>query len=74
MENYALPVKEIKIYPHRIRRGEQNGFAVLTEDNVRAIRKLAETWTYKEIAKRYGIHKDTVYRIVNFKRWAHVKN
>jgi transcriptional regulator NrdR family protein len=41
--------------------------------NVLEIRKLAsENQTYAVIAKRFGIHKDTVYRIVKRKRWSHV--
>jgi DNA invertase Pin-like site-specific DNA recombinase len=46
----------------------------LTEQNVRDIRQLAQEYTYKVIAKRYGIHPQTVYRIVKAKRWAHLKD
>ena len=54
-------------------RGERISSAVLTEDNVREIRKLsAAKQTYVQIATRFGIHKDTVYKIVNRKSWAHV--
>ena len=54
-------------------RGERISSSVLTEDNVREIRKLsAAKQTYVQIAKRFGIHKDTVYKIVNRKTWAHV--
>jgi hypothetical protein len=54
-------------------RGERIGTAVLTEDNVREIRKLSDAkQTYIQIAKQFGIHKDTVYKIVNRKSWAHV--
>jgi DNA invertase Pin-like site-specific DNA recombinase len=38
------------------------------------IRRLAVDNTYAVIAKRYGIHKDTVYRIVNRKLWGHLKD
>jgi IS30 family transposase len=54
-------------------KGEQVGTAVLTEANVLEIRKLAfENEKYMAIAKRFGIHKDTVYRIVKRKLWSHV--
>ena len=54
-------------------RGERISTSVLTEDNVREIRKLsAAKQTYIQIAKQFGIHKDTVYKIVNRKSWAHV--
>jgi len=54
-------------------RGERISTAVLTEANVREIRRLSSNkQTYVEIAKRFGIHKDTVYKIVNRKSWAHV--
>jgi transcriptional regulator NrdR family protein len=54
-------------------KGERISTSVLTEDNVREIRKLsAAKQTYVQIAKQFGIHKDTVYKIVNRKSWAHV--
>lgn len=53
--------------------GEQSHFSVLTEKNVRDIRLLADQhFTYQQIAQRFGIHKDTVYRIVKRKSWVHV--
>jgi len=55
------------------RKGEQVSTSVLTEENVVEIRRLAsENQTYVVIAKRFGIHKDTVYRIVKRKLWSHV--
>ena len=54
-------------------KGERISTSVLTEDNVREIRRLsAAKQTYVQIAKQFGIHKDTVYKIVNRKSWAHV--
>jgi transposase-like protein len=54
-------------------KGEQVGTAVLTEANVLEIRRLAtNNQTYVQIAKRFGIHKDTVYKIIKRKRWSHV--
>jgi DNA invertase Pin-like site-specific DNA recombinase len=54
-------------------RGERVSSAVLTEANVLEIRRCAsDKQTYLQIAKQFGIHKDTVYKIVNRKSWAHV--
>ena len=54
-------------------RGERVSSAVLTETNVLEIRRLAsDQQTYNQIAKQFGIHKDTIYKIVNRKSWAHV--
>jgi transcriptional regulator NrdR family protein len=54
-------------------RGERVSSAVLIEANVLEIRRLASNkQTYNQIAKQFGIHKDTVYKIVNRKSWAHV--
>lgn len=62
-----------KAHPNQRRRGEENNLSVLTERNVLEIRRLAgEGQTYESIAKHFGIHKDSVYRIVKRKRWAHV--
>ena len=70
METYLVPVREV--HPRQIKRGEANHLAVLTEQNVRDIRTLAQTNTYKVIAHRYGVHPQTIYRIVKAKRWSHV--
>ena len=74
IEVYLKPPKPPSIRERQIIRGEKSNFAVLTEANVLDIRKLALDNTYAVIAKRYGIHKDTVYRIVNRKRWSHLKD
>ncbi|MFZ9114487.1 MAG: helix-turn-helix domain-containing protein [bacterium] len=38
--------------------------------NIRSL--AADGVKYEEICKRFGIHKDTVYRIVKRKTWTHV--
>jgi transcriptional regulator NrdR family protein len=54
-------------------RGERISTSVLTKANVLEIRNsFAAKQTYIEIAKKFGIHKNTVYKIVNRKTWAHV--
>jgi hypothetical protein len=72
IEVYLKPPKPPSPYKRPARRGEDCNLAVLTEMNVLDIRRLALDTTYAVIAKRYGIHKDTVYRIVNRKLWSHV--
>jgi hypothetical protein len=73
IEKYVVPISEVQRRPCQYIRGEESPFAVLTEQNVRDIRRLAKYTRYVDIAKQYGIHRVTVYRIVHFKRWSHVK-
>ena len=62
------------VHPNQRKKGATNHNSVLTEENVRLIRDLAEdNETYASIAAQFGIHKDTVYRIVNRKRCSHIK-
>ena len=74
IEIYLKPPKPPSPYIRPVKRGEDSHLAVLTERNVLDIRRLAINTTYTVIAKQYGIHKDTVYRIVNRKSWNHVKD
>jgi membrane-bound lytic murein transglycosylase B len=78
IETYAIPkrgsVPGCKPHPNQVKRGEENHSAVLTENNIRTIRQLSKQHkTYQEIATQFGIHKDTVYKIVNLKSWKHVQ-
>lgn len=73
IETYTKQFQPITLHPRQIKRGEECHLSVLTENNVRQIRLLAKEKTYAVIAKDFGIHKDTVYKIVNFKSWDHVK-
>lgn len=50
--------------------GEENGFAKLTEDDVRAIR--AATGTLTQIAERFGIAVSHTKRIRDRQSWAHL--
>ena len=79
IETYALlkrgAVPGKKQHENCYVKGEQVGTAVLTEKNVREIRRLASNkQTYVLIAKHFGIHKDTVYKIVKHKLWSHIKD
>lgn len=57
------------------RRGERNGNAKLTSDDIQAIRGQYATGdtTHKKIASRYGVNRQTVGRIIRGEYWAHVK-
>jgi hypothetical protein len=55
-------------------KGEANGSAKLTADNVRAIRAVyaAGGTTLKALAERYAIGTPTVWKIVKRQKWRHV--
>jgi hypothetical protein len=77
IETYAVlkcgSMPRVKQHPNCYVKGEQVGTAVLTEANILEIRRLAfNNQTYVQIAKRFGIHKDTVYKIIKRKSWTHV--
>ena len=77
IETYAIqksgPVPGYKPKSNCIKYGVENGWSVLTEDNVRTIRRLAdEEANYNDIAQKFGIHKNTVYRIVKRQLWSHI--
>lgn len=56
-----------------IARGSRNANAVLTEDDVLHLRQEADQGALQEdLATKYGIHPDTVSRIVRRKLWRHV--
>lgn len=57
----------------RTNRGARNGAAKLTDDDVRAIRSgRAEGATLAMLARRFGVGKSTVSRVVRRDGWAHV--
>jgi hypothetical protein len=54
-------------------KGEAHGSSKLTEDDVRAIRAMAEAGcTHREIAQQYGVHRTAVSQIVRGETWTHV--
>lgn len=56
-------------------RGEKSVLAKCSEEQIREIKNLAQKGVLlKEIAIMYGYHRAHVSRIVNGKRWAHVKS
>lgn len=54
------------------RPGETNNLAKLTEEDVREIRALAGSMTYKEIASLFGVTRANVGFIINRKTWSHI--
>ena len=67
---YASEARLIKI-------GENNTSAKLTEEQVRYIRKVYipyhPEFGAKALAKKFGVHRETIYSIVSGKSWKHVK-
>lgn len=60
--------------PHRTARGERNGLAKLTEQDVRDIRAnyaLCQV-TMKDLGARYGVGKAAVHEIIHRRTWAHI--
>jgi len=55
-------------------RGTQNSMARLTDDDVRAIRLGYETGQeyMSEIARRFGVSKTTISRLIQRRTWSHV--
>jgi hypothetical protein len=55
-------------------KGEQNGRAILTEEQVRTIIRLygENTATQRELAHLFGVSKSTIGLIVRRERWSHV--
>jgi transposase-like protein len=77
IESYAIQKRGAKpgtpAHPNQRKRGGDNPSAVLTEADVLRLKQLAKAnVTYAAIAEEFGIHKDTVYRIVKRKRWSHL--
>jgi len=55
-------------------KGEDNGRAILKEQDVTQIRKLSgEGLTNVEIAKMFGVNQQTISKIKNRKLWKHIK-
>lgn len=59
--------------PHRVRRGEGNGRARLTEDQVREIRRRhAGGESSRKLGRKFGVAMSTILRISSREIWAHV--
>jgi len=55
-------------------RGSKNGYAVLTEAEVKAIRDrhTPHRVTYKQLASEYDVHHITIAKIVRRQTWTHI--
>jgi hypothetical protein len=59
---------------HREMPGEANPRAVLTDDDVRAIRTAYLNGTPAlTLANRFGVKRPTIYNIAHGRRWKHVR-
>lgn len=60
----------------RDQRGESNTQSVLTEDNVRMIRRVVSyrEMAQREIAQHFGVSQQCISDITNGRRWRHVSN
>jgi endogenous inhibitor of DNA gyrase (YacG/DUF329 family) len=59
----------------RVARGERAGLAKLTDADVSEMMNLYATgsWTAKDLAKRYGVAKSSILRILKGETWAHIE-
>ncbi len=70
----------MRLYPEKVPRGEKHGNAKLTEEDVLQIRQLYEKGCNSgctkhsgiKLAKMFGVHKKTIYKIVKGVAWSHV--
>jgi hypothetical protein len=53
-------------------KGSAHPNAVLTEDDIVALRREREHSTIDQLAKRFGIHRSTVINILKGRAWGHV--
>ena len=55
-------------------KGERNGFAKLTDDDVISIRRTYASgdWTTRELAREFGLNHGHVADIIRGKRWSHL--
>jgi DNA-binding transcriptional regulator YiaG len=72
-KNHYTNLEYVQSCLHEKHPGERNPNASLTEAKVLQIRQMRKDgWKYSELAKYFGINKDTVRKIVKGKRWGHL--
>jgi uncharacterized membrane protein len=59
-------------YRARIELGVVHVHAKLTEDDVLAMRALAGQITTRELARRYGVTRSQVWRIIHRRKWTYL--
>lgn len=62
-----------KLIHGTLSRGDRNGHAKLTEDDVRQIRRMRGTMSNPSIAKRFGVSNASIWQIYNGKAWGWVE-
>lgn len=57
-----------------IARGKENGATTLIDEDIVEIRRLSECGaaSYTQLSKQFGVHTNTIYRIVNKLTWSHL--
>jgi hypothetical protein len=62
------------LHPERVARGEQNGYAKLTTDNVRSILELhSQGWIGVRLAAEFNVSQSLISAILTGKRWKHMR-
>lgn len=61
-------------HPESVARGERAGAAKLSASQVRSIRKAASSGvSVGDLARKHGVHKSTISRVINRVQWGHIK-
>lgn len=61
------------LHPEKMARGEDNGSAILTEEQIREIRRLrAAGHKPGLLSAKFHVHRRTIWAIVTFRIWKHV--
>ena len=53
-------------------RGNRNGSAILTDDDITAIRKIGRTVPQRVIAKQFGVNRGHISKILSMKLWKEI--
>ncbi len=63
-----------RYYLGNLKRGEENGSAKLTEEQVKQIRLRYATGMFSQpdLARQYGVDQATIWRIIHRKTWKHI--
>lgn len=75
IDNYKPMCRSCHMIYDSPTQGSKHGNSILTEDDVREIRKLHATGQYRvwQIAAKFGVARQTVTNITSRKKWSHVK-
>lgn len=62
-----------RLHPERVPKGEENANSKLTANDVRRIRRLyvpRGRYSARQLAREYGVHHDTVEKVIHRENWA----